>query len=47
VNLGYRVVIPRDAVAGVPMTYALDVLSNSLALVAEIVDADALVGAWR
>ena len=46
VNLGYRVVIPRDAVAGVPPEYGLAVLENSLSLVAEIVDAETLGEAW-
>jgi nicotinamidase-related amidase len=49
VNLGYRVVIPRDAVAGVPPSYADDVLRHTLSLVAEIVSADEVMksGALR
>ena len=47
VNLGYRVVIPRDAVAGVPPEYGDEVLRRSLSLVAEIVDAKELHAAWR
>jgi nicotinamidase-related amidase len=39
VNLGYRVVIPRDAVAGVPPSYADDVLRHTLSLVAELTSA--------
>ncbi len=46
VNLGYRVVVPRDAVAGVPESYASEVLKRSLALVAEIVDAETLRDSW-
>ena len=36
VNLGYQVVIPRDAVAGVPADYAEAVLENTLSLVATL-----------
>ena len=43
VNLGYRVVLPRDAVAGVPASYGDDVIANSLSLLAEIVTTAELV----
>lgn len=46
VNLGYRVVIPRDAVAGVPPSYADEVLRRSLSLVASIVTADDVIANW-
>ena len=46
VNLGYRVVIPTDAVAGVPPEYADDVLRHSLALVARLTTVDAVLAAW-
>ena len=46
VNLGFRVVIPRDAVAGVPPEYADDVLQHSLSLVAEIVTTDEILTVW-
>jgi nicotinamidase-related amidase len=46
VNLGYQVVIPRDAVAGTPLEYADAVLEHTLAMVATITDVDALAGAW-
>ncbi len=46
VDLGYQVVIPRDAVAGVPVQYAEDVLDNSLNLVATLTTTDAIVAAW-
>ena len=36
VNLGYQVVIPRDAVAGVPADYAQAVLDNTLHIVATL-----------
>lgn len=46
VNLGYRVVLPRDAVAGVPPSYAEQVLDNTLALIAEIVTTDEVISGW-
>lgn len=45
VNLGYRVVLARDAVAGVPTSYGEQVLENTLALLAELVTTDELVAA--
>jgi biuret amidohydrolase len=47
VNLGYQVVIPRDAVAGVPADYAEAVLENTLSLVATLTTAADLVQAWK
>ncbi len=46
VNLGYQVVIPRDAVAGVPVEYADAVLDNTLALIATVTTCDDLAAAW-
>jgi len=46
VNLGYRVVIPRDAVAGVPADYAEAVLDNTLSLLATLTTTDDVVSAW-
>jgi nicotinamidase-related amidase len=40
VNRGYRVTIPRDAVAGVPSEYAEQMLDRSLALVATLTTVD-------
>jgi nicotinamidase-related amidase len=37
VNLGYDVVLPRDAVAGLPQDYADAVIDNTLALLATVV----------
>lgn len=45
-DLGYQVVIVRDAVAGVPAEYADAVLENSLSLIATIVTSDELLAAW-
>ena len=46
VNRGYRVTIPRDGVAGVPASYADEVLENSLSLVATVTTVDGLVARW-
>ena len=42
-DLGYQVVIVRDAVAGVPAEYAAAVLDNSLSMIATVVTADELL----
>lgn len=46
VNAGYRVVLPRDAVAGVPAAYGDAVIDNSLALLATITTTAALIEDW-
>ncbi len=46
VNLGYQVVIPRDAVAGVPVDYAQAVLDNTLHIVATLTTTDEVVRIW-
>jgi nicotinamidase-related amidase len=46
VNRGYQIVLPRDAVAGVPTEYADAVLDNTLALVATLTTTDAVLSAW-
>lgn len=45
VNAGYRVVLPRDAVAGVPADYATAVIDNTLTLLATITTTDELLAA--
>ncbi|WP_426571852.1 cysteine hydrolase [Aquihabitans sp. McL0605] len=47
VNLGYQVVLPRDAVCGIPAAYADAVIDNTLALLATVTTVDAVVGAWN
>lgn len=47
VNAGYQVVLPRDAVAGVPAEYAQAVLENSLSLLATMTTTDALIDTWE
>jgi nicotinamidase-related amidase len=46
VNRGYQMVMPRDAVAGVPAEYADAVLDNTLSLVATLTTTAAVVQAW-
>jgi nicotinamidase-related amidase len=46
VNLGYQVVLPRDAVCGIPAAYAEAVIDNTLALLATVTTVDDLVAAW-
>jgi len=41
------VVVPRDAIAGVPQDYTDTIVDNSLALVATITTTDELVAAWE
>lgn len=47
VNAGYRVVLPRDAVAGVPPSYADAVIDNTLKLLATVCSSTDVVGAWK
>ena len=47
VNNGYQVVIPRDAVAGVPAEYAEAVLDNTLSLVATLTSTADIVRIWK
>ena len=42
-DLGYQVVVVRDAVAGVPPEYAQAVVDNSLSMIATVVTADDLL----
>lgn len=45
-DLGYRVVVPTDAVVGVPVAYGEQVLANSVAMVATLSTVDDLLAAW-
>lgn len=45
VNHGYQVVLPRDAVAGVPADYADAVVDNTLSLLAEVTTTDLVIAA--
>jgi nicotinamidase-related amidase len=46
VNRGYDVVLPRDAVCGIPSDYADAVIDNTLALLAAVTTTDELIGIW-
>jgi nicotinamidase-related amidase len=47
VNLGYQVVLPRDAVCGLPAAYADAVIDNTLALLATLTTVDELTATWE
>ncbi|HEX2212606.1 MAG TPA: isochorismatase family protein, partial [Mycobacterium sp.] len=47
VNAAYRVVVPRDAVAGIPADYATAVIDNTLSLLATITTTDEVVARWQ
>ena len=46
VNKAYRVVIPRDAVAGIPAEYGTAIIDNTLSLLATITTTDQLLDTW-
>ena len=45
-DLGYRIALPTDAIAGVPRSYAEDVVRNTLAYLANLTTSDKVVAAW-
>ncbi|GLZ04453.1 isochorismatase [Actinomadura sp. NBRC 104412] len=47
VNLGYRVVVLTDAVAGMPAEYGDAVMANTISLLAARVTTDDLIAAWE
>lgn len=47
VNAAYRVVVPRDAVAGIPSAYADAIVDNTLSLLATITTTDKLIETWE
>ena len=46
VNAGYRVVLPRDAVAGVPADYADAVIDHTLSLLATVRTTKEVIATW-
>jgi nicotinamidase-related amidase len=46
VNRAYDVVIPRDAVAGIPASYAEAVIDNTLSLIATVTTSSDVLAAW-
>lgn len=47
VNRGYDVVLPRDAVCGLPREYADAMIDNTLALLAVVTTTDELIRIWE
>ena len=47
VNRGYTVLVPTDAVAGVPSDYTAAMLRHTLALVATLATTDEVLSCWR
>ncbi|MFF6777439.1 cysteine hydrolase [Streptomyces sp. NPDC012637] len=47
VNLGYTVVVPGDAIAGVPADYTPAMIRHTLALVATVATTDDVLGCWK
>ncbi|BBZ61600.1 cysteine hydrolase [Mycolicibacterium monacense] len=47
VNAAYRVVLPRDAVAGIPTEYGDAVIDNTLSLLATITTTEGLLQTWK
>ncbi len=46
VDLGYKVVVPSDAVVGVPLEYGEAVMANTISLLATVTTTDEIVGIW-
>jgi nicotinamidase-related amidase len=46
VNAAYHVVLPRDAVAGIPTEYGEAIIDNTLSMLATITTTDELLRAW-
>lgn len=46
VDLGYQVVVPSDAVVGVPVEYGESVMENTISLLATVVPTNDVVDAW-
>lgn len=47
VNRGYTVLVPTDAIAGVPSDYTAAMLRHTLALVATLATTDEVLACWR
>ncbi len=46
-DLGYDVVVPRDAVVSIPAEYADAVFEHTLQFVATVTNVDAVLAAWE
>ena len=47
VNAAYQVVLPRDAIAGIPRDYADAVIDNTLSLLATVTTTDDVLAVWE
>jgi len=47
VNIGYRIVIARDAAAGFPKSFQEDMLSHAFSLLGSVVMVDEILAAWN
>ena len=47
VDLGYHVVVPADAVVGVPQEYGDEVLRHTLPYLASVTTTDEIIGMWQ
>jgi nicotinamidase-related amidase len=47
VDLGYQVVVPRDAVAAIPAEYGQAMFDNSLSMLATLCTTDDILEIWR
>jgi nicotinamidase-related amidase len=47
VNAAYRVVVPKDAVAGIPTEYGAAIIANTLSLLATITTTNDLLESWQ
>jgi nicotinamidase-related amidase len=45
-DLGYQIVLPTDAVVGVPESYAADALANTLSYLATLTSVDDIIKVW-
>jgi nicotinamidase-related amidase len=45
-DLGYRIALPTDAIAGIPRSYALDVVKHSLSILVNVTTTEALRNVW-
>lgn len=46
-DLGYRIALPTDAIAGVPRSYAEDVVRNTLAFLSNLTTTAKVIEAWQ
>jgi nicotinamidase-related amidase len=46
-DLGYRIALPTDAIAGIPRSYTEDVLKHTLAMLAHLTTTEAVRAAWK